>query len=122
MNDGREGGIFRLGCTHLGKEGVALREEDSCIDLVRSEMGWGGGDGSWKWMRNNGKGGRWIGSVVGSAREGIGFSVGEALPIDDLIVVGGQGCSPPGVSSGCCLDVVWMLSGCCLDVVLAVEK
>ena len=36
----------------------------------------------------NGRGGEGRGMVVWSAGEGIGLSIGCALPIDDLVVVG----------------------------------
>ena len=39
--------------------------------------------------------------VVWSAGEGVGLSIGCALPIDDLVVVGSQGGRPPGITSRC---------------------
>ena len=36
-----------------------------------------------------------------TAGEGVGLSIGYALLVDDLVVVGSQGGCPPGMASGC---------------------
>ena len=45
-------------------------------------------DGMGRGSRENGKGGEGRGVVVWSAGEGIWLSIGCALPVDDLVVVG----------------------------------
>ena len=77
-------------------------------------MGRGSGE------NGNGREGR--GVVVWTAGEGVGLSVGCALPIDDLVVIGNHGGRPPGMASGCSasfrevlevlvigVDLKWML-------------
>ena len=48
-------------------------------------------NGMGRGSRKNGKGGEGRGVVVWSAGEGVGLSVGCALPLDDLVVVGSHG-------------------------------
>ena len=41
------------------------------------------------------------GMVVWAAGEGIWLAVGCALPVDDFVVVGGEGGCPSGMATGC---------------------
>ena len=79
----RDGDVPCLSCCNLWKEGIVWRDEDGGGNEVGSMMnGMGRGSGE------NGKGGEGRGMVVWSAGEGIWLSIGCALPVDDLVVVG----------------------------------